>query len=166
VSCYFCDEIQRIKDNQNDKLVAELPETYVLLKSSKLFPGYCLVVAKEHCEHLPELSKEKQLAMFADVITVANTIASELKPQRMNYECLGNLVPHIHWHVVPRYNDDPEPKGPIWKIDKSIRDQPNNTGELKQLMSRLTTKIQSVQYDCQTDQECGSGVQQEYHPPV
>lgn len=141
MTCYFCDEIKKIKDNHNDKFVAELHETYVLLKSSKLFPGYCLVVAKEHCENLSNLRKEKQLAMFADVIHVADAVYPELKPRRINYECLGNSVPHIHWHVIPRYGNDPLPEGPIWNIDKSLRDEGNEASELQLLKERLSQKI-------------------------
>lgn len=143
MSCYFCDEIQRIRDNQNNRLVAELTESYVLLKSCELFPGYCLVVSKEHHEQLPELPKEKQLAIFADVISVAEAIYSELKPQRINYECLGNLVSHIHWHVVPRYNNDLLPEGPIWNIDKSLREEGNKPSELKLLIDKLSKRLRS-----------------------
>lgn len=141
MSCFFCDEIQRIRDNQNNRLVAELPESYVLLKSSEIFPGYCLVVSKEHHEQLPELPEEKQLAIFADVIKVAEAIYSNLKPQRINYECLGNLVAHLHWHVIPRYNNDPLPEGPIWQIDKSLRDQNNEPSELAELKDKLSKRI-------------------------
>jgi len=35
----------------------------------------------------------------------------------MNYELLGNQVPHIHWHLVPRLRTDPDPQGPIWRVE-------------------------------------------------
>lgn len=141
MSCYFCDEITKIKGNQNESLIAELSETYVLLKSSKLFPGYCLVITKEHFEQLPELPQARQMKIFADVSKVAEAIYSELKPQRINYECLGNLVSHIHWHVIPRYGNDPLPEGPVWQIDKTFRDQGNETNELRKLKDRLSKKL-------------------------
>jgi diadenosine tetraphosphate (Ap4A) HIT family hydrolase len=34
----------------------------------------------------------------------------------MNYELLGNQVPHIHWHLIPRLADDPEPRWPVWRV--------------------------------------------------
>jgi len=144
MSCYFCNQIAAIENGQADNLIAELPETYVFLKSSKLFPGYCLVVSKEHLEQLPELPTEKQLQIFRDVSVVGNAIYAEQNPQRLNYECLGNLVAHIHWHIIPRYKSDLLPEGPVWKIDKSMRDEGNEASELAQLKKRLSKKIDSL----------------------
>ena len=42
----------------------------------------------------------------------------------MNYELLGNLVPHIHWHLVPRLEGDPEPQGPVWRVEHEPRALP------------------------------------------
>lgn len=145
MSCYFCDEIQKAKDNRSENFLSELSETFVFLKDSKLFPGYCLVVSKEHHEQLPELPKEKQMAIFADVCHVAGVVYSELSPQRINYECLGNLVSHIHWHVVPRYKDDPLPHGPIWQIDKSLREAGNESSELTQIKMKLANRLRANQ---------------------
>ncbi len=143
--CYFCDQIQKAKDNRSENFLSELSETFVFLKDSKLFPGYCLVVSKEHYEQLPELPQEKQADIFTDVCRVAEVIYSELSPQRINYECLGNLVPHIHWHVVPRYKDDPLPHGPIWQIDKSLREESNEASRLTQIKKKLADKLISNQ---------------------
>jgi diadenosine tetraphosphate (Ap4A) HIT family hydrolase len=37
-----------------------------------------------------------------------------LAPDKINLASLGNVVAHVHWHVIPRYDDDPEPRNPIW----------------------------------------------------
>jgi diadenosine tetraphosphate (Ap4A) HIT family hydrolase len=59
--------------------------------------------------------------VFTDVIRVAHAIRETFPtsgksglPPRINYECLGNLVPHIHWHIIPRHADDPEPTKAVW----------------------------------------------------
>jgi diadenosine tetraphosphate (Ap4A) HIT family hydrolase len=40
-------------------------------------------------------------------------VRAEFDPVKLNYLTLGNTVPHLHTHVVPRYRDDPAPGGPI-----------------------------------------------------
>jgi diadenosine tetraphosphate (Ap4A) HIT family hydrolase len=50
---------------------------------------------------------------WADVTAVRKAIADELQPAKVNYLTLGNWVPHLHTHVVPRYPDDPAAGGPI-----------------------------------------------------
>jgi diadenosine tetraphosphate (Ap4A) HIT family hydrolase len=48
---------------------------------------------------------------------VAEALARVFRPVKMNYELLGNQVPHIHWHLVPRLAADPEPHAPIWRVE-------------------------------------------------
>jgi diadenosine tetraphosphate (Ap4A) HIT family hydrolase len=48
------------------------------------------------------------------VARLATEIRAELAPARINFARLGNFLAHVHWHVIPRYADDPEPLYPIW----------------------------------------------------
>ena len=45
---------------------------------------------------------------------VARRLAELFRPDKINYELLGNMVPHMHWHLVPRFTDDPLWPRPIW----------------------------------------------------
>ena len=49
-----------------------------------------------------------------EVNGVAAALAEVYRPSKMNYELLGNMVPHMHWHLVPRFIDDPLWPRPIW----------------------------------------------------
>ncbi len=49
-----------------------------------------------------------------DMALIGAAINKALKPDKMNYELLGNAIPHLHWHVVPRYHSDPMWGRPIW----------------------------------------------------
>lgn len=102
-------------------VVAELGETWVVLGDNQGCPGWCVLLLKEHHEHLAELPLGRQTRVFAEVARVAAAIRAVFPtggrgggPVRINYECLGNLVAHVHWHVVPRHADDPEPTKPVW----------------------------------------------------
>jgi len=52
---------------------------------------------------------------------VAEAVFNAFKPVKMNYELLGNSDSHLHWHLFPRHQNDPLPRGPVWLIDKELR---------------------------------------------
>ena len=100
--------------DEPDLRVAELDRTCVLLNRDQFFPGYCFVVANEHVTELFHLDPAARAAVMEEVNAVAAAVAEVFKPDKVNYELLGNMVPHMHWHVVPRFRSDPLWPRPIW----------------------------------------------------
>jgi diadenosine tetraphosphate (Ap4A) HIT family hydrolase len=111
--CPFCELIPELRAGKQECL-AELDESFVILAYDQFYPGYSILVLKDHEEQLVELSAERQARLWRDVARVAGALKRVLNPARINYECLGNMVNHIHWHVVPRYADDQRRHEPIW----------------------------------------------------
>ena len=72
------------------------------------------MLLNDHVEHLGDLPLERQLRLWEDVARVAAALRAHVAPVRINYACLGNFLTHVHWHVIPRHADDPEPQHPIW----------------------------------------------------
>ena len=58
-----------------------------------------------------ELTDEEAAAYWRELLTVGRAIEQTMQPVKMNYNLLGNSVPHLHTHIVPRYDDDPKPGG-------------------------------------------------------
>jgi diadenosine tetraphosphate (Ap4A) HIT family hydrolase len=54
---------------------------------------------------------------------VAQVVFEAVQPRKLNYEALGNSVPHLHWWLTPRHHDDPRPGGPIWEDLDFLRAQ-------------------------------------------
>lgn len=75
---------------------------------------------------------------------VARSIMEAFAPERINYECLGNQINHVHWHVIPRYADDPDPQKPIWVIPKDTRSLVLVESEMKKLKKALQKQIGKV----------------------
>jgi len=113
-SCFACDRIQSIKQGKNPYFVKELSESYLVLEDHQPTLGWCILLLKDHHEHLGELSKKRAERLFRDVFWTAAAIKKTLKPVRINYECLGNTLHHIHWHIIPRHKNDPTPLLPVW----------------------------------------------------
>ncbi len=94
--------------------IAELAHSYVLLNRDQFFPGYCFVFTKVHVTELFHLDREVRGAVVEEVNAVAAALFELYRPAKINYELLGNMVPHMHWHLVPRFADDPLWPRPIW----------------------------------------------------
>lgn len=94
--------------------IAELEHCYVLLNRDQFFPGYSFVFTKEHVTELFHLDRPNRQAVVEEVNLVAEVLNKVFEPTKMNYELLGNMVPHMHWHLVPRFDKDPLWPKPIW----------------------------------------------------
>ncbi len=97
-----------------DLRIAELQLCYVLLNRDQFFPGYTFVFTKHHVTELFHLDRQVRAALIEEVTLVAASLYNLFKPAKMNYELLGNMVPHMHWHLVPRFTADPLWPRPIW----------------------------------------------------
>ncbi len=83
-----------------------LPSGLVRLQDDGSFPGYCILYYRRHVTELHELSPAERRQLMDDLARLAEAIAAVCRPAKLNYACLGNLVPHLHWHIVPRCPDD------------------------------------------------------------
>jgi len=97
-----------------DLRIAEFDHSYVLLNRDQFFPGYCFVFTRTHVTELFHLPPPVRQAVVEEVTAVAAALYKLFKPDKINYELLGNMVPHMHWHVVPRFASDLLWPRPIW----------------------------------------------------
>ena len=91
------------------------------LPADQFFRGWTVLVLKRHATELFELSVEERAALMEQVARVAKAVAAATGATKMNYALLGNQVPHIHWHLIPRRADDPAPAESPWSIAHAPR---------------------------------------------
>ena len=139
--CLACERIDLIQKGRNDDFVVELSESYVTLADEQTYRGYCILLLKDHHEQLAALSFERQARLWDDVSRVADALTKEVAPLRLNYACLGNLLHHIHWHVIPRFAEDPEVQHPIWVRPLSERRVPLPGDQRRELLTRLAKRL-------------------------
>jgi len=121
--CHFCDVLNRSPDLPADQLVGKFPHSIVLLAPWQYYTGYCILVSRVHATELFQLPDANRQALLDEVTLLAQVLHQEFQPRKINYELLGNQVPHIHWHIIPRYESDPDHLKPAWiALDQAERD--------------------------------------------
>jgi len=101
-------------DDDSDLQVAELEHSFVVLNRDQYFPGYTLLFTRQHVTELFHLDRVVRSGLMEEVSRAAGALFTLFRPDKINYELLGNMVPHIHWHLVPRFSSEPLWPRPIW----------------------------------------------------
>lgn len=78
------------------------------------YPGYCRAIWKEHVREMSDLVPAQREDLMRVVYAVEESLRALLQPQKINLVSLGNQVPHLHWHIIPRFSDDPHFPDAIW----------------------------------------------------
>jgi len=78
----------------------------VILIHDPDLPGFCRVIWNRHVSEMSELTYGERDLLMNLVFAVERAIKSTMEPFKINLASLGNQVPHLHWHVIPRYKDD------------------------------------------------------------
>jgi diadenosine tetraphosphate (Ap4A) HIT family hydrolase len=141
--CGICASIETIRAGKAPNLIAELDNSYVVLGDAQFYRGYCILFAKHHARELFELPRHEAAALADELRSVAEAIHSVTKPLKLNYECLGNLEAHVHWHVFPRYASEEEKlrHAPVWERPASERMRKLEALDERALMASLRTAI-------------------------
>lgn len=113
VGCEMCGN-QGQEDNGYGVRVLEGEAADVFLQRRQAATGYCVAIWKHgHRAEPTELTDEEATAFWLEVLRVGRAIEALFEPTKMNYQTLGNGLPHLHTHLVPRYADDPAPGEPL-----------------------------------------------------
>ena len=119
--CLICNRIIMIKKGTNPCFVKELETGYVVIGDFQFYKGYTLFFCKRHVAELHELPKDFRKRFLEEMSLVAEAVYKAFQPTKLNYELLGNTDRHCHWHIFPRYKDDPDSLNPVWVIEKDKR---------------------------------------------
>lgn len=140
-ACGICAGIEKLKSEGAENFVAELANCYVVLGDAQYYRGYCILLAKRHATEIFLMPPDGARTLFEELRLVAEAIAAVTKPWKLNYECLGNLEPHVHWHIFPRYESDALRSGPVWMRPEAERKIALPAAEQAALIAALREQI-------------------------
>lgn len=86
----------------------------VILVDDADYAGFCRVVWGGHVKEMSDLAEAERMHVMRVVFAVEEILRDVLRPDKMNLASLGNQVPHLHWHVIPRFTDDAHFPDPVW----------------------------------------------------
>ncbi|MDR1709889.1 MAG: HIT family protein [Candidatus Accumulibacter sp.] len=118
--------------------IADLPHSAVYLNRNQLHRGRCVVALREHKTEYFQLGKEENAGFFADVALVAKVLFELFAPQKINYATFGDLVPHAHVHIVPKYADGPQWGAPFQDEPKKFLED----SEYRELIGRIKKELE------------------------
>ena len=120
----------------------------VVLIDDIQYPGFCRVVWNRHVKEMTDLTVPDRTLFMQAVWQVEAAVREIMRPDKMNLACLGNMTPHLHWHVIPRYSNDAHFPGPIWAQVRRTADE-SALAARAALLPALRSSV--VRHLCQTD---------------
>jgi diadenosine tetraphosphate (Ap4A) HIT family hydrolase len=99
-----------------EQRIVDCGSSIAYLHDDQFFPGWVFLVLKRHATELWQLTPAERSALIEEASRLARAIGEIFGAVKVNYELLGNVIPHIHWHLIPRRADDPAPKAAVWTV--------------------------------------------------
>ena len=111
--CELCDEL-------GGELLWQDSVCRVVLVNDPDYPGFCRVIWQAHIKEMTDLTTSQRGRLMEVVFALEQVLRQTLSPEKINLASLGNVTPHLHWHVIPRFRSDPHFPNPIWAIASRI----------------------------------------------
>jgi diadenosine tetraphosphate (Ap4A) HIT family hydrolase len=118
-NCALCKDELKPEEGQ---LIWRGDDARIILVNDPDLPGFCRVIWNRHVAEMTDLSHGEREHLMTLVFAVEEAIRHVMYPDKVNIAALGNMVPHIHWHVIPRFEDDTFYPGSAWS--KRVQETP------------------------------------------
>ena len=110
------------------------------------YPGFCRVILNRHEREMTDLPENEQQELMRIVLAVETSVRRVLNPDKINLACLGNMTPHVHWHIIPRWREDRCFPNPIWGQAQRDKASLPATIDLARLNMELAKVLASIKY--------------------
>jgi len=107
MSCELC-------DSDGGELLWRDASCRVVYIDEPGYRGFCRVIWADHVKEMTDLPEHDRAHLMHVVLAVEAVLREALQPHKLNLASLGNATPHLHWHIIPRFRDDPHFPNPIW----------------------------------------------------
>ncbi|MBK9447171.1 MAG: HIT family protein [Betaproteobacteria bacterium] len=106
------------------------------------YPGFCRVILRQHVREMTDLPGDEQMRLMRVVFATEAALRVVYQPDKVNLASFGNVVPHVHWHVIPRWHDDRHFPQPIWgtpqRVASAARPLVSNRRVAEEISARVT----------------------------
>ena len=105
------------------------------------YPGFCRVILKRHVKEMTDLTPDERSRLMDVVWKTEQAVRDVMNPDKINLASLGNVVPHLHWHVIPRFENDRHFPNPIWGEARRENCEPVRAGLNEALQRALLAQL-------------------------
>ncbi len=95
-------------------IIWESPAYRVVRVDDPHYPGFCRVIWTAHVREMTDLDPDERQGLMNVVFAVEKVVRTLFAPDKINLASFGNMTPHLHWHVIPRWHDDRHFPEPVW----------------------------------------------------
>jgi len=141
MDCPLCAKVSEAVAGKNPSLVRDFGKSLLILGDHQFFKGACVLAWKDHVREPHELSEADQQALMRDLTRAGKALQGALRPWKLNYSCFGNQVPHLHWHLFPRYETDPDRLDHPWLHSSEFAKRPTTDADRAELLPRLRSQL-------------------------
>jgi diadenosine tetraphosphate (Ap4A) HIT family hydrolase len=106
------------------------------------YPGFLRVILQRHAREMTDLDESERSRLMAVVWAVEAAVRETMEPDKMNVASLGNMTPHVHWHMIPRFRDDRHFPSPVWASPRRDRaPAPERDARARRLAAALLERL-------------------------
>ena len=139
-NCVLCKDDLKLEEGE---LIWRGDDCRVILVNDPDLPGFCRVIWNRHIAEMSDLTYGEREHVMSLVFVVEEAVRHVMHPDKVNLAALGNMVPHIHWHIIPRYQDDAFFPGSAWSV--RTQELPQSSLEARRgLAKQLPAAIRSA----------------------
>lgn len=135
MSCELC-------DSGGGLVLWQDPSVRVVYVQEAGYVGYCRVIWNAHVAEMTDLDDTSRAHCMRVVFTVESLLRELLQPAKINLASLGNFTPHVHWHVIARFRDDPHFPQAIWSAPRREALAQDGAGLPQRLSAALALRLQ------------------------
>lgn len=135
--CLICERVALAEAGRSPHLIAEMRYSFFVVGDHQWHQRYALVLLKAHVREPFQLPPDVQREHFREVMRAAEALNDTFSPSKMNFSCYGNAVAHVHWHLVPRYANDPHPDKDPWEDVERFGEKTVSTNEAREIAGRI-----------------------------
>ena len=141
-ACPICDHLTACRNGASPRFIFEFPHSVLVVGDHQYHRGYCVLLLKQHAREPHDLPPDVQQAMFAELMLCGRALMAAFEPWKMNYSCYGNQVPHVHWHLFPRYESDPDRFQTPWANAAKFAQHPTDPDTALAVAARLRPALE------------------------
>ncbi|MDY6323053.1 MAG: HIT family protein [Succinivibrio sp.] len=110
-NCFYCMDTDKRRELMTEITSLKLADLYLF--RDQTYTGRCVLKFRDHKTDFSQLTDEENLEFAKELRQVAAALTKAFHPDKINYAVYGDLVPHLHIHIVPKYKGGPQWGGPF-----------------------------------------------------